>query len=561
MLQFVRKYAGMIPSRRARLKASAFLDGANRARAVQEELLLGLVRRHADSQFGRDHHFGEIRTFDDFRKRVPIRGYDGHEPYIAKVRDGDISALFGPGTEVLMFAKTSGTTATPKTIPVTRETLQAYKEGWTIWGILAFDAHPGMIQEGLRPILQFASDWRESFTASGIPCGAITGLTAQMQMPLVRLQYCMTPDTARIKDIESKYYMALRLSLYRELGTIIAANPGTIRAIARLGECEAGALVRDIRNGTVDPKWPIPDEIRRRLRFRTARRRRRASERLERVLNESGGFRPKDYWPNLEFLACWMGGTMGAYVPELAPWFGEKPVRDPGLIASEGRMTIPIADGTPSGVLDYAHHVFEFIPEDQIDRENPETVLAADLIEGRRYFLLLTTAGGLYRYNIFDLVECTGFHGQAPLIRFLNKGAHFSSVAGEKLSEFQVVQAVHAAQEALGVRWSTFLLLPEWGNPPRYVLLVEEPDLPAGVPTDRIAAAVDRALGESNDEYLNRRETQRLGPVSLRVLPAGAWAEFQRRRLEKSGGTLEQYKKPCLIPDLEAIGQFAPKPA
>ena len=74
-----------------------------------------------------------------------------------------------PGTEVLMFAMTSGTTDRPKTIPVTRESLADYREGWTIWGILAFDAHPGMLQGGLRPILQLASDWREHFTPVGHP--------------------------------------------------------------------------------------------------------------------------------------------------------------------------------------------------------------------------------------------------------------------------------------------------------------------------------------------------------------------------------------------------------
>ena len=41
-----------------------------------------------------------------------------------------------------MFAMTSGTTNRPKTIPVTAESLDDYREGWTIWGILAFDAHP-----------------------------------------------------------------------------------------------------------------------------------------------------------------------------------------------------------------------------------------------------------------------------------------------------------------------------------------------------------------------------------------------------------------------------------
>ena len=53
--------------------------------------------------------------------------------------------LFGQGTKVLMFAMTSGTTNRPKTIPVTTQSLDDYREGWTIWGILAFDAHREMI--------------------------------------------------------------------------------------------------------------------------------------------------------------------------------------------------------------------------------------------------------------------------------------------------------------------------------------------------------------------------------------------------------------------------------
>src|SRR6185312_6683046 len=100
----------------------------------------------------------------DYRRQVPIRAYDGLEPYIDRVRQGDLGALFGPGTEVLMFAMTSGTTNRPKTIPVTRESLHHYREGWTIWGIRAFDDHPKILSRGLKPILQVASDWREKLT-------------------------------------------------------------------------------------------------------------------------------------------------------------------------------------------------------------------------------------------------------------------------------------------------------------------------------------------------------------------------------------------------------------
>jgi hypothetical protein len=542
---------------RSRAKAASFLRQTARAGDVQRARLLDLVARNADSQFGRDHHFREIRTPADFRRRVPVRGYEGHEPYIARVREGDSGALFGPGTEVLMFAMTSGTTATPKTIPVTRESLRNYRDGWTIWGIQAFDAHPEILRWGLKPILQLVSNWRETKTAAGIPCGAITGLTAQMQNPLVRTTYCMTPDTMRIKDIEAKYYTALRLSVYRNVGATMAANPSTLLAIARLGDREKQTLIRDLADGTIDARWEIPKDVRAALRTRTRWKRRQTARWLEAIVQRTGRLLPKDYWPNLDLLANWTGGTMGAYLRHYPEFFGDRPVRDIGLIASEGRMTIPIEDNTPGGILDIRHHYFEFIPEDQGDTESPETVEATDLMEARNYFLLPTTAGGLYRYHIYDLVRCVGFHGQAPVIEFLNKGAHISSLTGEKLSEFQVVAALNAAQAALRIHLKSFLLLPTWGDPPFYSLLVEEDDLPSPEVAGRLAAEVEAQLAQLNVEYENKRSTLRLGPVRVRQIPGGSWSDFQRRRLAKSGGTVEQYKQPCLMPDLTVIETFA----
>jgi hypothetical protein len=556
MFRLVRKYAGMPLARRARSLAREFFRQTERADEVQRALLMQRIARNAESQFGRDHHFAEIQTPADFRRRVPVRGYEGHEPYIERVRRGDLGALFGRGTDVLMFAMTSGTTARPKTIPVTRESVENYRTGWMIWGILAFDAHHEMIRSGLRPILQLASDWRESYTPAGIPCGAITGLTAQMQNRLVRLTYCMHPAAARIKDIESKYYVALRLSIYRELGTIIAANPSTIVGIARLGDREKEILIRDVSDGTIHPKWDVPREVLAALPSRMRWKRRKVARQLEEIATRTGRLLPKDYWPGLQFLANWTGGTMGAHLRHYPEFFGDRPVRDVGLIASEGRMSIPVEDNTAAGILDIRHQYFEFIPEEQGDRADPDTVEAADLIEGRRYFLLLTTAGGLYRYHIHDLIACVGFQGKAPVIEFLNKGAHFSSLTGEKLSEFQVVAAISAAQRVLGLRLSSFLLLPTWGDPPFYSLLIEESDLNGEAAAEHLAAEADRQLQRVNVEFENKRSTLRLGATRVRRLPPGSWAEFQRRRLAQSGGTVEQYKQPCLMPDLAAIETF-----
>jgi hypothetical protein len=555
MIGTIRRLAGLPLTLRARALAADFLGQTARAGSVQRDLLLSRIARHADSDFGRDHHFGEIRSIADFRKRVPVRGYDGHEPYIARVRQGDLGALFGPGTTVRMFAMTSGTTAQPKTIPVTQESLDGYREGWTIWGIRAFDDHPAMLSSGLKPILQLASDWRESVTPSGIPCGAITGLTSQMQSLLVRTVYCMHPAASRIKDVESKYYVALRLAAHRDVGTVIAANPSTILAIARLGDREKETLIRDLADGTVSKKWTIPDDVRQAIKIRTRWKRPHAARRMERIVERTGRLLPKDYWPNLQFLSNWTGGTMGAYLRGYPEYFGETPVRDVGLIASEGRMTIPVEDNTSAGLLDIRHHYFEFIPEDQGDADEPDVLGATELEEGKRYFILPTTAGGLYRYHIQDLVRCAGFRGETPLIEFLNKGAHYSSLTGEKLSEFQVVAAGDRAQRELGVRLRSFLLLPEWGEPPGYVLLVEEGDADYEM-ANRLAQEMEHQLLSLNVEYENKRSTLRLAPIRARRIPAGSWAEFQRRRLARSGGTVEQYKQPLLMPDLEALKGF-----
>jgi GH3 auxin-responsive promoter len=556
MFKFLTRWIGGRVATRARHLAQEFLAQTKNADHVQRDLLLRRIARNADSRFGRDHFFSEIRTPEDYRRRVPVGGYDRHEPYIEQVSQGDVGALFGPGTEVLMFAMTSGTTQRPKMIPVTPESLNDYREGWTIWGISAFDAHKEMIKDGLKPILQVASDWRERYSPAGIPCGAITGLTAHMQNRFVRTKYCMPASGSRIKDIESKYYLALRFAIYRDLGTIIAANPSTILAMVKLGDRVRDVLIRDLADGTIDARWQIPGEIRRELRRKTVRRHKNKAKDLERFVAETGRLLPKDYWPNLQFLSNWMGGTMRAYLRGYPEFFGETPVRDVGLIASEGRMTIPVDDGTPAGILDIRHQYFEFIPEDQGDCAEPETVGATELLEGKNYFIVLTTAGGLYRYNISDLVRCVGYHGKAPMIEFLNKGAHYSSLTGEKLSEHQVVAAVEAAQRASGLRLKSYLLAPTWDDPPYYALLIEEGDLNASGIEERLAEAVEGELRRQNVEYQCKRDTLRLGPVRILRIPDGSWVEFQRRRLVKSGGTVEQYKQPHLLPELDAVANF-----
>jgi hypothetical protein len=245
-----------------------------------------------------------------------------------------------------------------------------------------------------------------------------------------------------------------------------------------------------------------------------------------------------------------MGGSVGAYLRHFPTYYGQTPVRDVGLIASEGRMTIPMADGTPSGVLDVTSHVFEFIPEEEGDRPNPTVLAPHELQEGRTYYILLSTAYGLYRYNIFDVVRCTGFFNRTPLVEFLSKGAHFANITGEKVSEYQITGAMADVLRAMDVSLTAYSVAPCWDDEtPYYGLFIERNDLADREQGVRLTKALEERLAQINIEYASKRESRRLGPMRLFLLPAQTWQHWDRQRLNRTGGNLEQYKHPCLIPD------------
>jgi hypothetical protein len=378
----------------------------------------------------------------------------------------------------------------------------------------------------------------------------------QSQCRIVRERYCVPSDLMKIQDANAKYYAALRFSLPWSVGMATAANPSTLINLAKLGDAEQENLLRDLSDGTLSADFDIPPDVRKRVEPLAKQRHPERVRELERVISETGHFYPKDYWPDLQVVSNWTGGSMGAYLRRYPQYWGNIPVRDIGLIASEGRMTIPVEDGTRAGVLDLMHQFFEFIPEDEIDSENPTVLEAHELNDGERYYVLLTTSSGLYRYNIHDLVRCVGYYHSTPMLEFLNKGSHYSSITGEKLSEFQVSSAVEQSLRELDLCLTAFTLAPCWADPPHYSLLVEEIDLPSSADAAFLADSVDRCLIEQNVEYESKRDTHRLGPVTVKVLPTGTWDRYMRDRLAKRGATSEQYKHPSLASDLDFVRPF-----
>ncbi len=530
--------------RHAGKKLRQFLAACPRAAEMQDRVLAELVGAHRRSAFGRDHRLDAVGGYDDFRRAVPVGDYDARKPYLDRVWRGEPGAVLPPGQRVLMFSQTSGTTGEPKRIPVTTRFLEEMRRGWNVFGVRALSDHP---RAWLRPLMTISSSMHEAASPTGVPCGAISGLLAATQKSIVRRMYVAPPEVGELTDPAAKYYALLRCGVGRDVSIITTANPSSTIKLIETGIAHTERLIRDVRDGTCRPPGEAPADVLARLRFAPDER---LARRLERGIARDGQLRPAHFW-DLAMLCNWTGGTLRLYLPRLAELFGpDLPVRDIGLLASEGRFSIPLDDGTPAGPADIVGNFLEFIPAAEYGREDPPTLRAHELEVGGEYFLVITNWTGLMRYSLDDRVRVTGFLGECPLFEFLCRGRHTASITGEKITEHQVVQAMRRAAGDLGVDVERFTLQGRFADLPHYVLRVEPP---AGDGEDshalaeQLAARMDEELAQRNVEYAGKRSSGRLGPIRPAIVEQGHFDRAEREEVRRRRGRGEQYKHTYLL--------------
>jgi hypothetical protein len=150
----------------------------------------------------------------------------------------------------------------------------------------------------------------------------------------------------------------------------------------------------------------------------------------------------------------------------------------------------------------------------------------------------MTTSAGFYRYDIGDRVRVRGYLGEAPIVEFLHRGAHVSSVTGEKLTEWQVTSAFDRTCQAAQIEVTEFVLAPVWDDPPYYRLHVDR-DFPN---RNQFTDDMDQELSRINVEYGSKRSSGRLGPIIVNRLPDEFFAQLDRELRERRGTSNEQYK-------------------
>jgi hypothetical protein len=533
---------------------STFEGATAQPREAQIARLLEIVDRAKDTAFGREHRFSEVKSLDDYRARVPIRGYDGFEPYLIRMVKGEENVLVPE--RPLLFGRSSGTTGTPKYIPVTAAYLREFRAPRRVWARQVMQAFPGLIR---GKMLSVHSPKFEGTTEGGVPYGSITiafGASQGAGVGEVRSPFDPAPKSIfLLREASARYYALLRFAAQERISIAAAVNPSTLVLLAKKLDLFALDLADDLEKGTMKGLEAIEDPIRTDIHL-ALRVDKRAARRIRDAKARNGRVIPTDVWPEIVGLLTWTGGSAPFYLAQLAEYYPGRSAMDYGFVATEGGFSIPLSPGEKGGVVSVVGHFLEFVPEKEMELGQTDGARLADaLVVGERYRVVITGSHGLYRYDINDVVECVGHHQKTAVIAFVHKGGNMISLTGEKIGESHVVEAAKKAEEETKIHLAGFCVAADLADPPYYVFAIE-PDqtIDAGA-GERFKAAFESALRNVNIEYAAKRDSERLGPPKLVLLPKGAFERDRDRRVKK--GAPDSHVKPLhLAKDVRAIREL-----
>lgn len=507
-----------------------FQDLLRKGEEVQRATLARILERNADTCYGRRFDFGDIDDYDSYRRQVPIVSYDDLRPYVERMLEGEKDVLIAGAPSY--FSTTSGSTAEPKFIPGTQANITAGCDALLARNAILRRDHPQAFEGQPLYIVGSAAEGK---TKAGVTYGAMTGFSyhsGQIGFSKPPFPY----GVFTLSDYAARYRTILRLALAAEdLSAIFVYNPSTLRLLFELAASDWDELLDEMATGGLSPSVEAPESIAEELAAALPPAPERAARLRE--LRDAG---PRAWWPKLSVLVCWKGGSLGFYLDDLRRWIGDLPVRDLGILASEAVMTIPVDDDTAGGVLLPESCFFEFVPMAGEDRD-PRGCWQLEV--GDSYRILLTTYGGLYRYDLADVVRVERFEGQMPVLSFLHRAGRVHSFTGEKLTEQHVTEAVSIAVASTGMRLAGFTAVPVWEHTPFYELQVELASEVSRSQRRRFVTTVEEALCRVNVEYASKRHSGRLGAAALALVPAGSFLRLRRERSREDA----QYKEAHLM--------------
>jgi hypothetical protein len=494
-----------------------FLKDLDDPKAAQERRLRALLKGAEGTGFGSDHKLSAVKDLSDFRRAVPIRSGADYQPYLERVASGEAGVLSSEKTRMLL--ETSGTTGTPKHLPVTDSWAETVQLAQRLWTLALVRDHPALAR---GKALTMVSPMVHARSPGGLAIGSNTGRIRAAQPFWLRRRYAVPTEAMEISCPMARQYTVLRFGIGADVRSITTANPSLLLLMFRRLEEWKQPLFEDLLAGTLrhGPAADIAPHIRARL------------ERRLKAGTPPSDCHPQALW-NLESVNCWTGGPAAFFAAKLRAQLPGVSVREVGISASEGSFAFPLAANWPGSVLWVGGHVLEFV-------DSSSTPLWAwELEPGMRVRLVVSTTAGLYRYDMADELEVVGRCLNTPLVRFVGKSGRYLNGVGERVTGAQV----SAALAAVGADLEGFTVRIEMSDTPTYVLAFEGKNVDSD-----LSLKFDLALSKENVEYESKRRSGRLGAPRVESLMPGHYARY-RAALVGAGAPAGQVKDPVIAVD------------
>ena len=486
--------------------------------AAQQRVLSGILAANAETAFGKRHGFASIRNAADYRRAVPVHDYEDLRADIEAQELSNETRL--TREQPVYYNRTSGTVAAPKNIPVTASGLKRIRGNQQL-AAYSFSQWPGLFGGKMFAVTGAAV---EGHMPGGTPYGSASGLLYQNQPKLLRARYVLPAELTAIEDYEDRY-LSMAVFGVAESRVTVAAMPNSSTLLRLLDTLNrrADELLRLVAEGRLPAG--VPSEIGASLTPQPSR----AAE-LGRRLETTGKLSYADIWPGLAGLVTWTGGSCGVAIRNLVPTLTQGcAIIELGYVASEVHGTVNVDPRRNLCLPPLDHTFFEFAPRADWEAGTESAFLGlADLVDGEDYYVIVTTADGLYRYDMNDIVRVNGRVHGTPTLEFLQKGKGVTSITGEKLHEIQVLRAVGDALGETNIEAEFFIVLADEVRA-GYTLYLETRGDVAAVP--RLAEQIDERLRASNIEYDGKRASGRLAELSMCWLKPGTGDAFREHRV------------------------------
>jgi len=459
---------------------------------AQQRVMRHLVEQASSTAFGKDHDFAGIRSYEDFKQRVPVRDYEELRNYIERVVDGEEDVLW-PG-KPQYFAKTSGTTSGVKYIPISKESMPEHVKAARN-ALLTYIHETGKagFVNGKMIFLQGSPILKKK---NGINIGRLSGIVAHLVPGYLQKNRLPSYKTNCIEDWEEKVEAIVEETFHEDMTLISGIPPWVQMYFDRLSAKAGGKPVGEI--------------------FKNF------------GLYVYGGVNYEPYRAKIE-------ASIGRKVDTIETYPASE-----GFIAYQDSQSekglLLLAD---------AGMFYEFIPAEEFYNDRPTRLSLAEIELERNYALILNTNAGLWGYSIGDTVKFVSLDPYKIVVTGRIK--HFISAFGEHVIGEEVEHALLTVSNEAGIGITEFTVAPQVvapeGELPYHEWFIEFAEVPADLVD--FAKKIDEALQKKNIYYFDLIEGKILQPLVIRPLKKDAFVSYMKSQ-GKLGG---QNKVPRLSND------------